>query len=179
MLIFTPCVARAQNDQDWKACNAEDANAALSACTRLIETEKVDPETRSTVLARRATAYWRKQDYDSAIADANSAIQLNPKNSEVYARRGACFLGKRDPERAFADINKAIEIDGRNFRAYSNRGLLHAQRRDFDRAIADAIWFYRALPRQPLARRTAQGGGQNDGSLPCAFLCRGMASVQE
>jgi tetratricopeptide (TPR) repeat protein len=138
MLVLAPCVARGQIDQDMKICDAEDSNVALPACTRLITTEKLDPATLSTVLAWRATAYWRKQDHHSAIADANKAIQLNPKNSEAYARRGACYVGKGEHERAVADINKAIDIDPRNFRAYSNRAGLFLVGRDYERAIADA-----------------------------------------
>ena len=47
---------------------------ALPACTRLIKTEKLDSATRSAALAGRATAYWRKHEYDAAIADADTAI---------------------------------------------------------------------------------------------------------
>src|SRR5712664_993699 len=76
LLMSMPSVALAQSDQDWKSCNAEDADAALSACTRLIKTEKLDPEKRSTALSSRAAAYWRKHDYDRAVADADKAIEL-------------------------------------------------------------------------------------------------------
>src|SRR5216684_4899573 len=130
LFIFAPCAALAQSDQDWKSCNAEEADIVIPACTRLIETEKLDPKDRSAALSSRATAYWRKHDYDRAIADADKAIELNPKNSNAYMRRGASYGNKGDYDRAFADENKAIELDPRNFKAYSNRGAYYTSQRD-------------------------------------------------
>jgi tetratricopeptide (TPR) repeat protein len=169
VLLLAPCVAHGQGDQDMKVCDAEDAEAAIPACTRLIKTEKLDPATRSAALAGRATAYWRKQDYDGAIADANEAIQLNPNNSKAYARRGACYFGKGDHERALADTNKAIDIDPANFRAYTNRGIFYASRRDYERAIADATKAIQINPKFPnpysVRGNAYQGKGDQDRAI--------------
>jgi tetratricopeptide (TPR) repeat protein len=137
LLIFVPYVALAQSDQGWKLCNSEDADAAIPACTNLIEAEKLDPKDRSAALSSRASAYARKHDYDRAFADADKAIEFNPQNSDAYMRRGAAYGNKGDHERAFADENKAIELDPRNVKAYANRGLGLARKGDDDRAIAD------------------------------------------
>ena len=96
MLLLAPCAVQAQSEQDMKICNAEDAQAALPACTRLIEVEKLDATTCSTALSGRAAAYWRKREFDRAISDAAEAIQLNPNNSDAYMRRGASHFGKGD-----------------------------------------------------------------------------------
>lgn len=148
-LLFAPCVALAESEQDWKICNVENADAAIPACTRLIATEKLDAKDHSAALSGRATAYWRKHDYDRALADADRAIKLNSKNSDAYVRRGAVYLGKGDFERAIADESKAIDIDPRNFKAYSNRGLLYTIQRDYDRAIADATKAIEINPKFP------------------------------
>src|SRR5436189_3713324 len=101
--MFSAEIAVAQSDQDWKSCSAEDANDALLACTRLMETQKIDPKERSNALSSRAAAYLRKRDYDRAVADADKAIGLNPKNADAYMRRGAAYAAQEDYERSFAD----------------------------------------------------------------------------
>src|SRR4051812_44838878 len=93
LLIFAPCAALAQSDQAWKSCNAEDADLAIPACTRLIETDKLGPKDRSAAFTSRATAYLRKRDYDRATADADKALEFNPENSDAYMRRGAAYVG--------------------------------------------------------------------------------------
>src|SRR3978361_1992640 len=93
LFIFAPCAALAQSDQAWKSCNAEHADLAIRACTRLIETDRLDPKDRSAALTSRATAYWRKRDYNRAIADADKAIEFDPQNSDAYMRRGAAYEG--------------------------------------------------------------------------------------
>lgn len=75
--ILAPCAALAQSDQDWKLCEAEDADAAIPACTRLLETGKLDDKSRVVAFTNRATAYWRKFDFDQAIVDANGTIEID------------------------------------------------------------------------------------------------------
>jgi tetratricopeptide (TPR) repeat protein len=136
--ILVSCPASARSDADWKSCNAEDADTAIPACTRLVEMEKLNPKERSAAFYGRATAYWRRHDYELAIADADKAIGLDPQNSNAYMRRGAVYGAKGDHERALANDTKAIELDPRNYKAYVNRGIHHIVQRDYDPAIADA-----------------------------------------
>jgi tetratricopeptide (TPR) repeat protein len=137
LLMLAPSTALAQSDQDWKICRAEDADAALPACTRLIETANLDPKDRSAALTGRATAYARKCDFDHAIADADEAIKLDPKNSNAFMRRGASYAGKGYHDRAFADADRAIELDPNNFEAHCNRAGLFGLKGDYDRALTE------------------------------------------
>lgn len=83
-------------------------------------------------------------DYDRAIADYDTAIQLKPDYAEAYNDRGfACYL-KGNAERAIADYTRAIELRPNYPKAYNSRGVVymaHGYGRakavaDFDRAIA-------------------------------------------
>jgi tetratricopeptide (TPR) repeat protein len=67
-------------------------------------------------------AYFKKGDYNRAIADFTEAIRLNPNNAEAYNNRGAAYEHKGDYDRAIADFTEAIRLDPNNALAYYNRG---------------------------------------------------------
>src|ERR1700759_718818 len=106
LLMWAPCAALAQSDRDWKLCEAEDADAALPACTRLIETGKLDDSKRAIAHDNRGVAYWRKRDFNRAIADYDEAIRIDPQSARAYMRRGAAYSGKREYEKSIADSSK-------------------------------------------------------------------------
>jgi len=85
----------------------------------------------------RGFEYYKKQEYDKAIADYSQAIQLDP-NATRYANRGAAYNNKGDYDKAIADFNQAISFDSRNETAYSNRAFAYNGKGDYDKAIADA-----------------------------------------
>src|SRR5229473_4082095 len=90
-LLLAPCVALAQSDQDRKSCDSEDVDLAIPACTRLIEAGGLAVEDRAVAYDSRGVAYWRKRDYDQAIANYDKAIELDPKFARAYMRRGASY----------------------------------------------------------------------------------------
>ena len=49
--------------------------------------------------------------FDSAIADCNKAIELNPELAEAYNNRGDAYGNKGELDSAIADCNKAIELN--------------------------------------------------------------------
>src|SRR5688572_25049861 len=89
----------------------------------------VDPETASeanieslsAVIARdpsnaesynvRGSAYGRAGRYREALADFETAIQLNPRFSRAYANRALVHMRNGDVAEAAADYNRAIEAD--------------------------------------------------------------------
>ncbi len=157
-LVWTlsPCGALAQSDQDWKLCEAEDADAAIPACTRLLETGKLDDKNRTRAYDSRGVGYWREGNYDRAIADYTKAIQIDPQYARAYMRRGAAYAGKSDYDRSLADSTMAIELDPKNFKAYGNRALAYAHKDDFDRAIFD---YTKLIEINPGEARAYEGRG--------------------
>jgi len=63
-----------------------------------------------------------KGDYDSALADFNKAIELNPDNAENYRNRGTAYFFKGEFFFALTDLNEAIRLDPKNPAAYFIRG---------------------------------------------------------
>lgn len=82
--------------------------------------------------------------YDQAIADFATAIQLKPEYAEAYNDRGFAYYLKGDAERAIADYTRAIELRPNYPKAYNSRGVAYMAHGygaaksvpDFDRAIA-------------------------------------------
>jgi len=83
-------------------------------------------------------------DFDQAIADYTTAIQLKPDYAEAYNDRGFAYYLKGDAERAIADYTRAIELRPNYPKAYNSRGVAYMAHGygaaksvpDFDRAIA-------------------------------------------
>ena len=89
------------------------------------------------VYYNRGVAYYKKGDYDRAIADNAKAIELNPGYAKAYGNRGVAFHTKGDYDRAILDYVKVIELDPDDARAYYNRGVAYYKKGDYNRAIAD------------------------------------------
>ena len=70
----------------------------------------------------RPTLTCKKGDNDSAIADYNEAIRLDPKISRGLSSTGAvAYMHKGDNDRAIADYNEAIRLDPKDDDATQSR----------------------------------------------------------
>ena len=93
---------------------------------------------------KRGEDFSGAHQYERAIADYTTAIQLKPDYAEAYNDRGFAYYLKGDAERAIADYTRAIELRPNYPKAYNSRGVVymaHGYGRakavaDFDRAIA-------------------------------------------
>jgi tetratricopeptide (TPR) repeat protein len=86
-----------------------------------------------------ATSKYQQGNFQGALADYNSAIQINPKNANAYYNRGLLKVTKfQDYPGALADYNSAIQIRPTYDSAYNNRGNLKADSlQDYPGALAD------------------------------------------
>ncbi len=103
--LASPAVA-----DDWSVCKDENAAAdsAIEACTRIIKAGK----TRGTDLAityyNRAISYRQKDDNESALADYNESLRINPKYPKAFNNRGNIWKDKGDSDRAITDIRARL-----------------------------------------------------------------------
>jgi len=86
---------------------------------------------------KRGFDYYKKGNYDQAIAEYTEAIRLNPKFSEAYIMRGLAYSQKKDYDLAIADYDKAIQLDPKDKWAYIGRGSNYDDIGNYDHAIAD------------------------------------------
>lgn len=114
-----------------------DPDPAIVACTKNINSGKWNGNDQAANYVNRGFAYGNKGDNDSAIADYNQAIALDPKSAMAYNNRCIAYRGKGDTDRAIADCSQAISLDPKFAFPYNNRGLAYGDKGDNERAVAD------------------------------------------
>jgi tetratricopeptide (TPR) repeat protein len=88
-------------------------------------------------------------DLEGAIAEYNTAIELDPQNAEAYNNRGNVYTLLEDRRRAVADYTKAIDLDPNYAVAYYNRGLEKQFDGDIEGAMADYTTALSLQPQHP------------------------------
>ncbi len=94
----------------------------------------------------RGVAWFYKGNYDKAIADYTSALEINPNYAEAYYSRGGAWFHKGDYDKAIADCTRTLEINPNDFEAYNNRGSVWFCKREYDKAIADHVMSLKINP---------------------------------
>jgi tetratricopeptide (TPR) repeat protein len=86
---------------------------------------------------RRGEAYIDQQREDEALADFESAAQLNPNSWRAIHNRGVSYAGMGRIDEAIADFDRTIEINPRYANAFFNRGELLFGRERVQEAMGD------------------------------------------
>ena len=108
---------------------------AIAYYNEVISLEPVDNFTLAEAYCYRA--YDSRNDYDLAIKDYNTAIELNPSFALAYRNRGVTHEREGKVDLAINDYNKVIELNPNSSRAYSDRARAYRNKRETDRAIED------------------------------------------
>ena len=80
---------------------------------------------RSQALAQRGETHRLMGNLESAIADFNQAIELNPHYTWALAHRGQTYYQGKRYESAIADFNQAIELNPNYTWAIAHRGVTY------------------------------------------------------
>ena len=111
--------------------------AAIKACTRLIEFGSLGrPDLAKTYYAR-GTEWANQGNHDRAIADFTTAIELDPKLGVAYYNRALSQSEKGEADLAIADYDAALKVAPKEWRAYVGRAVEWTLKGDYKRAIAD------------------------------------------
>ena len=96
----------------YSDCTHADLDRWIRGCTSVIESGKRESrKNRAIAYSNRGVAYWKKSEYDRAIADYTEAIALDPNDAIAYSNRGAAYKKRGEVDRAIADYTKAIALD--------------------------------------------------------------------
>jgi Caspase domain/TPR repeat len=152
---LTTCFSRGTDDYKRK----DFQKLGLAACSRVISSGKVT----GTQLAfyYRGRGYWKNQlkDLDGALADYNTAVNLDPQNVEGYDYRADVWKSKGDTNRALADYAMAIQVDPTYAAAYYSRGLIYENQGNIDKARAEYSTAI-SLPEKDRIAKWAQDGAK-------------------
>lgn len=120
---------------------------AYDTCTRALREETMSRQNRAATYVNRGVIQMRDGDYDAALEDYATAVELRPELGAAYLNEGAAHIYKKDFEAALGPLNKAIELDTHNlFAAYYNRAIARENTGDVPGAYYD---FQKALELKP------------------------------
>jgi lipoprotein NlpI len=134
-----PAAAQSQQQIDWciNAAHGFSPDQQISGCTAAIQSRRWGGHGLAWAFNDRGFAYYLKGDLDSAFADFEQAIRLDPKDAVAFNNRGLIYQAKGEIDRAIADFNETIRLDPTYIFAFNNRGNAYIDKNDYDRAIAD------------------------------------------
>ena len=95
----------------WSRCQSENPDVAIPACSAVILSPEATIAQLVLALVNRGVAFQTRRQYDSAIADYDEAIRLNPDQAEALFNRGNLRLFKGDKTGGDADIARAIAVN--------------------------------------------------------------------
>ena len=89
LMLAGPCLAA--DATDLESCmHDRDPEAAIAACTRVVQDPGDTPGDRAAAFTGRGTAYYEQRNPDRAIADLDAAIALAPE-AATYVERGLAY----------------------------------------------------------------------------------------
>ena len=115
----------------------KNADVVVAACSAVLQTGLGTPAERSVALANRGSAHNDRRALDEAMADANRAIDLDPKNAFAYWVRAHVYRNQRQFDRAITDFDQYIRLVPKNATAFYWRGNSYFDQGNSERAIAD------------------------------------------
>ncbi|MDR1904087.1 MAG: tetratricopeptide repeat protein, partial [Treponema sp.] len=88
-------------------------------------------------LAMLGEAFYRIEDYDSAIENCAKAIELNQNNVRAFSYRGLSYFYRPDSDydSAFPDLEKAISLSQKNAEVYYGAAYILNQKEQYKEAI--------------------------------------------
>lgn len=81
--------------------------------------------------------YLSELDYNSAVLEFTSAIEVNPRSEDAYLGRGEAYLGLGDFDSAVDDYTMVIDLNGGTIDGYVGRSRAHAGRGELTEAEED------------------------------------------
>jgi len=136
---------------DLADCQEGSGDTAIRGCSRIIKSRRlygkpISEKGLTVAYGNRGLAYFKKGQYDRAIADYDTALKLNPKNAIVYYNRGSTYGKKGQYDRAIADYGAAIKLNPKYAAAYNNRAWTYFKWGKATKGLPDAN---RALELKP------------------------------
>ena len=121
----------------------KDTTMALENLNKGIELNK----NNATAYVMRAEIATRSHgDFESALADMDSAIMLEPRYAGYFINRAYMKYNLDDYFGAMADYDYALSLEPASVEAHFNRGLLRAEVSDNNKAISDFDFVLKSNP---------------------------------
>ncbi|KAK4055964.1 hypothetical protein OIO90_002957 [Microbotryomycetes sp. JL221] len=97
-------------DSGNEAFKAGRLDDAVAKYTEALAIDEDNDAINATLLSNRATAYLKLKNYDQALADCNSCLELDESYFKAYRTRARTYVGLEQFEQAVQDMEKAFEL---------------------------------------------------------------------
>jgi tetratricopeptide (TPR) repeat protein len=133
LLVLSAASISYGTDGCQESVNKGEYDKGIDVCTTMINS----PNQRTHLTYyNRGFAYSKKGQYDKAIADYTSAIELDPQSDRIYQARAFAYESAKQYDKAMGDWNQAVAFAPVEYN-YLNRARLYRNRGQYDEAIAD------------------------------------------
>lgn len=128
--------------------------AADEVCTRALREQAMTRENRAATYVNRGVLRMREGNYEDALADYASALDLQPDMGAAYLNKGAALIYRKDFDLALAALNRAVDLNSPDlFAAYYNRAIARENTGDVPGAYDDFVTALELKPGWELAER--------------------------
>ena len=114
-----------------------EADVAVHHATEAIQSGELRGSDLSLAFTIRSHAWTKKQEYDKAIQDCDTAISLAPHDARALNSRGLAWSFKNEHEKAIHDFDEAIHLDPRGAYIFDNRASAWIVMKKYDKAVQD------------------------------------------
>ncbi len=170
-IAASPQRAKSQFDAAMLLMGSGKYEKAVDGFTHAIQ---IWPQYAEAYVERGISNHFLKQD-ELALADLDTAVQLNPSLFRAFNARGGIFRDRGDIKRAMDEYAKSIQAQP-NVDAFFERGQIYEKLGQHREAIADydnAIEYLRTAPHVYRARAFAKANlGDEDGAKQDRALAR-------
>jgi tetratricopeptide (TPR) repeat protein len=120
---------------------ARQAQSVLATAQSLLE-KVIDKPTFSSILlaniyCKRGLAYFSLKEYQRAIEDLTSTLELNSSLAWAYCFRGLAYRNLKEYQRAISDFDQALVLEPKLGSVYNNWGLVYFSLKEYQKAIED------------------------------------------
>lgn len=122
---------------DWNTCLTAEGQTMIDACTRVIDSGKLQGHDLSTGYINRGVGWSANEDYGKAIQDFKEAINNDRDYATAYYDIANVYSIIHDYDQAIKNYDEAISHRPDYPNAFNNRCSVFNILGDYDRAIAD------------------------------------------
>ena len=138
LLLAALCLTqRPAHAGDLDDCGGVVLEKIEPSCTAIINDTSRPPEDRAKAYANRSRLFASRGKFDPAGADAEAALQLNPRSVPALMARGYARQRTGSLDLALADFDQAVELDPKNPFALAARGNLKNDQKAWTEALKD------------------------------------------
>jgi tetratricopeptide (TPR) repeat protein len=155
LIALAGATAQAQDYEQHRKWCYEDStdDETITGCDAVIASGRMKGDDLAAAYGARGYAYNRKGMYDRALADHNTAIEMNPREAMAFNNRGWTYNNMKQYQRALQDFEEALRLRPGMPEAYNNRGVSYNGMGQYDRAIQEYDEAIRLRPGYPVATR--------------------------